>query len=328
MPAWPPAAARPTPCCTCWPSPTKLGSNSRLDDFDRICARTPLLCDLKPGGRFVATDLYRAGGIRLLAQRLKQAGIPARRVHDGYGKTIGEEADSAGDAGTGSHSPAGASAEADRRACDPEGQSRARRLRGQAGRARHARIIAARRASSIAKKTPSRRCSRQQIKRRRRDRDPLRRAARRAGHARDAGRHRAPSSAPDLGDSVALLTDGRFSGATHGFMAGHVAPEAARGRADRRRARRRHDRDRRSARAGSRRRTFRCRRFARAMAKWVPPAPRYPTGVFAKYARSVSSASQWRGDQRLRAPARIHAQTSSRISVRSIASIQARSTKK
>jgi dihydroxy-acid dehydratase len=93
-----------------------------------------------------------------------------------------------------------------------------------------------------------------------------------------------------LGDSVALLTDGRFSGATHGLMAGHVAPEAAVGGpiaavregdtisfdVDNRRL----DLD------------ITDEEMKRRLAAWTPPAPRYATGVFAKYAKLVSSASE------------------------------------
>ncbi len=97
-------------------------------------------------------------------------------------------------------------------------------------------------------------------------------------------------SGADLGDKVALLTDGRFSGATHGLMAGHVAPEAARGGAI---AAVRDgdtivfDLPQRELRVELSDEEIRSR-----MAKWKAPAPRYPRGVFAKYAATVSSASQ------------------------------------
>ena len=72
------AAARPTACCTCSRSPARSGSSSTIDDFDRISERTPLLCDLKPGGRYVAPDLYAAGGVPVLLQAA-QAGRAAAR---------------------------------------------------------------------------------------------------------------------------------------------------------------------------------------------------------------------------------------------------------
>ena len=94
-----------------------------------------------------------------------------------------------------------------------------------------------------------------------------------------------------LGDSVALLTDGRFSGATHGLMAGHVAPEAARGGpiaavrdGDTIDVRRRQP--------PPRRRPARRRRSPRASREWTSPPPELRAGVMAKYARSVSSASE------------------------------------
>ena len=77
-PAWPARAARPTPCCTCWPSPARSGVELDIDDFDRVSERTPLLCDLKPGGRYVAVDLYKAGGVPVMLQRLQEAGLLQR----------------------------------------------------------------------------------------------------------------------------------------------------------------------------------------------------------------------------------------------------------
>ena len=97
-------------------------------------------------------------------------------------------------------------------------------------------------------------------------------------------------SGAGLGDSVALLTDGRFSGATHGLMAGHVAPEAARGgpiAAVRDGDMIVFDLPQRQLRVELSDDEIRSR-----MAKWTAPAPRYPRGVFAKYAATVSSASQ------------------------------------
>ena len=94
-----------------------------------------------------------------------------------------------------------------------------------------------------------------------------------------------------LGDSVALLTDGRFSGATHGFMAGHVAPEAARGGPIAAVARGRHDHDRRRQ-PPARRRRSPTRRSPRASPPTRRRRRRTRTGVLAKYAKLVSSASE------------------------------------
>ena len=77
----------------------EAGIDLELEDFDRISARTPLLADLKPGGRFVAADLYEAGGVGLVAKRLLEAGVLNEDERTVTGRTIGEEAaDAAGDA--------------------------------------------------------------------------------------------------------------------------------------------------------------------------------------------------------------------------------------
>ena len=80
-PRSPAAAARPTASCTCWRSPRRWGSSSSIDEFDEISERTPLLCDLKPGGRYVAPDLYAAGGVPLVMQA-PAGGGPAARGRD------------------------------------------------------------------------------------------------------------------------------------------------------------------------------------------------------------------------------------------------------
>ena len=91
----PPRAARPTSCCTCWRWRARRGWSSTLEDFDRIAWQTPLLCDLKPGGRYVATDLYRAGGVPLVIRRLKELGALHEDELTVTGQTIGEVADAA-----------------------------------------------------------------------------------------------------------------------------------------------------------------------------------------------------------------------------------------
>ena len=80
----------------------EAGVPLELDDFDRIAWSTPLLADLKPGGRFVATDLYRAGGVPLVIKRLKEAGLLHEDAMSVTGQTLGELADQArGDRGPG-----------------------------------------------------------------------------------------------------------------------------------------------------------------------------------------------------------------------------------
>ena len=124
---------------------------------------------------------------------------------------------------------------------------------------------------------------------RRRRGHPLRRTERRTRHARDARRDRRDLIGAGLGDSVALVTDGRFSGATRGFMAGHVAPK--------RRAAARSPPSATATRSSSIRETRRLDvelsddEIRARLAAWKPPRRAYPTGVLAKYARLVSSAS-------------------------------------
>ena len=83
-PASPLLADPPTPCCICSPSRSEIGVDLSIDDFDTISSRTPMLCDLKPAGRFVATDLHEAGGIPLVAQRLLEANLLHSDAHHGH----------------------------------------------------------------------------------------------------------------------------------------------------------------------------------------------------------------------------------------------------
>ncbi len=87
-----PPADRPTRCCTCWRSPKEAGVELSLSDFDRISDRTPLVADLKPSGRFVATDLHAAGGSPLVLKRLIEGGFVEGSAMTVTGQTIGEEA--------------------------------------------------------------------------------------------------------------------------------------------------------------------------------------------------------------------------------------------
>ena len=199
-----------------------------IDDFDAISRRTPLLADLKPGGRFTAVDLDRAGGTGVVAKRLVdgEAGRRQRRM-TATGRTFAEEAARAVETpGQDVVVPLDDAAQADRRPRDPEGQPRAGGCVVKV--AGHERML------------PSRPGARLRARRRRDG----------GGHARQdqapatwsssatRGRAAAPacarcsasprrSSARGWASTVALLTDGRFSGATRGLMAGHVAPEAA-----------------------------------------------------------------------------------------------------
>jgi dihydroxy-acid dehydratase len=267
----------------------EVGVDLSLDDFDRVSRRTPLLADLKPGGRFTAVDLHRAGGIRLVAHRLLAAGVLHRDALTVTGRSIGSEAASAQDV---------------------PGQEVVRPLHAplkptgglvvlKGNLAPEGCVVKLTGHEHLAHRGPARVF----------DTEEEAFDAVRGGRVRPGDvvviRYEGPVGGPGmremlavtaalvgagLGESVALLTDGRFSGATRGLMAGHVAPEAARGGpiaalrdgdvirfdvSDRRLEVELPDAE-----------------LQARLAGWAPPAPRYTTGVMAKYARLVSSASR------------------------------------
>jgi dihydroxy-acid dehydratase len=260
-----------------------------LEDFDRISSRTPLLADLKPGGRFVATDLYEAGGVALVAKRLLDAGILNSDENTVTGRTIGEEASAASetpgqqvvrsldnpikDTGglvilRGNLAPEGCVVKmAGHERLEHKGPARVFECEEDAMAAVTARSISSGDVIVIRNEGPS------------------------GGPGmREMLAVTAALVGEGLGDSVALLTDGRFSGATHGLMAGHVAPEAPHGGPI-------------AAVLEGDQITFdiKARRLdvdlsdeeiEQRIAEWQAPAPKYTTGVMAKYARSVSSASK------------------------------------
>jgi dihydroxy-acid dehydratase len=199
-----------------------------IDDFDQISERTPLLGDLKPGGRFVAKDLYEAGGVGVLAKRLDEAGVLHRDAITVTGKTVGEEADAT------QETPAQQVVRPLNDPLKPTGGLVI--LRGNlapegcvvkvAGEERRKHTGPARVFGSEEE------CfavvEQQGIK----PGDVV--VIRNEGPSGGPGMREmlqvtAALVGEGIGDQVALLTDGRFSGATHGLMAGHVAPEAARG---------------------------------------------------------------------------------------------------
>jgi dihydroxy-acid dehydratase len=205
-----------------------MGVPLSIDDFDRISARTPLVCDLVPGGQFVAPDLYEAGGVPLVMKRLDELGILHRDAITVTGQTVGEIADAA------EESPG---QEVVRPLDDP--------LKTTGGLA----ILRGNLAPEgcvVKLAGHERRHHRGPARVFESEEDAM--AAVTEGRI-EAGdvvviRNEGPSGGPGmremlavtaaivgegLGEDVALITDGRFSGATHGFMAGHVAPEAARG---------------------------------------------------------------------------------------------------
>jgi dihydroxy-acid dehydratase len=267
----------------------EAGVELSIDDFDRISERTPLIADLKPGGRFVANDLYKAGGIQLVAKRLIDAGLIHGDTITVSGKTLAEAAQMTKEA---------SGQEVVRPISQPlKATGGLVILKGNLAPegcvvkvAGHERMI---------HKGPARVFDREED----------------AFHAVQQGRikdndvvvirYEGPKGGPGmremlgvtaalvgagLGDSVALLTDGRFSGATHGLMAGHVAPEAAHGgpiAAVR-------DGDTVIFDVKARRLDVDIseEELKARLSRWTPPAPRYKAGVMAKYAKLVSSASE------------------------------------
>jgi len=259
-----------------------------LDDFDRINRRVPLLADLKPGGQFVATDLYRAGGITLVAKRLCDAGLLHTDAKTVTGRSLGSEAD---------------------QAQETTGQTVVRPLdhpikptgglvvlRGNL--APDGAVVKVAGHTMIEHRGPARVF----------DGEEQAFAAVEQGKIRAGDvvviRYEGPKGGPGmremlgvtaaivgagLGDSVALLTDGRFSGATHGLMAGHVAPEAAQGgpiAAVRDGDVVRFDIEKRELQMEVSDEEIQAR-----LAEWCPPAPRFENGVMAKYAKLVTSAA-------------------------------------
>jgi dihydroxy-acid dehydratase len=266
----------------------EAGIELSIDDFERISRETPLLADLKPGGRFVATDLYRAGGVPLILKRLAEAGRLHGEEMTVSGRTIGEEAEVAEEA---------AGQEVVRPLADPlKPEGGLAILRGNlapegavvklAGTERRKQVGPARVFESEEE------CFR-----------AVKEQAIRAGDI-VVIRNEGPAGGPGmremlqvtaaivgegLGEDVALLTDGRFSGATRGLMAGHVAPEAAKGgpiAAIR-------EGDEISFDVDARRLDVALsdEEIGQRIAEYEPPPPLYERGVMAKYAATVSSAA-------------------------------------
>jgi dihydroxy-acid dehydratase len=256
-----------------------------LDEFDRISSRTPLLADLKPGGRFVAPDMFRAGGMRLLAKRLMEA----ERLEDApttSGKSLFEEARQAAETAgqevirpiLNPIKPNGGLAIL-RGSLAPEGC--VVKLAGHE-RVQHtgpARVFDSEEAAFEAV---------QQRKIQPGDVVVIRYEGPRGGPGmREMLAVTGALVGQGLDESIALITDGRFSGATHGLMVGHVAPEAAQGGP----IAFVQDGDPITIDVKSRRLDVKAD-LAQRRTMFRPPEPRYKTGVMAKYAKLVSSASE------------------------------------
>jgi dihydroxy-acid dehydratase len=267
----------------------ELGLELELDDFDEIASRTPVVADLKPGGRFVATDLHRAGGVGLVARELVNGGLVHGESRTVDGRTLAEIAAAVR---------------------ETPGQEVVvpveRPLKRTGGLAVLRGNLAP--GGAIAKLVGHER---------RLHRGPARVFdseeecfAAVAANAIEPGdvvviRYEGPAGGPGmremlhvtaalvgegLGDAVALVTDGRFSGATHGLMVGHIAPEAASGgplaaleEGDEVVV----DVDARELRV-----ELPDGELERRLERWSPPPPRYVSGVLAKYAALVASASE------------------------------------
>ena len=267
----------------------EAGVELTIDDFDRISERTPLIADLKPGGRFVANDLYKAGGIQLVAKRLVDAGLIHGDAMTVTGKTIREAVEITKET---------AGQEVVRQMANPL-KSTGGLVILKGNLAPEGCVVKVAGHERMIHKGPARVFDREE--------DAFQ--AVQTGKIKDNDvvviRYEGPKGGPGmremlgvtaalvgagLGDSVALLTDGRFSGATHGLMAGHVAPEAAHGgpiaavrdgdtvifdiKA------RRLDVD------------ISAEEITARLRNWSAPPPRYKSGVMAKYAKLVSSASE------------------------------------
>jgi dihydroxy-acid dehydratase len=260
-----------------------------IDDFDTISKRTPLLADLKPGGRYVAVDLDRAGGVPLLVQRLVSAGLVDGKQMTPSGRTIGEEANAV---------------------VETPGQDVVRQLSDpikpngglvilKGNITPEGCVVKIAGHERLYHRGPARVFDREE--------DAMSAVTHGKVNAGDVVviRYEGPRGGPGmremlgvtgaivgagLGDTVALLTDGRFSGATRGLMVGHVSPEAARGGPI-------------AALQEGDTIVFDIEtrhldvelsdaEIAARLSNWTEPAPRYRGGVFAKYAALVSSASE------------------------------------
>jgi len=260
-----------------------------LDDFDRVSAKTPLLADMKPWGRFTAPDMHAAGGIMVVLGRLLDAGVLDPSPMTVTGRTIGDEARAA------KETPGQQVIAPLAKPIAPSGGI----VIVKGSLAPEGAVLKVAGEGMPAHRGPARVFEREE--------DAFEAITQGRITAGDVVviRHEGPRGGPGmremlvvtgalqgagLGKSVALVTDGRFSGATHGIMVAHVAPEAATGgpiglvR----------DGDVIHIDASSRALQLEVdpAELAKRREKWSPPAPRYTTGVLAKYAKLVSTASK------------------------------------
>ena len=260
-----------------------------IDDFNAVCARTPIFVDLKPGGRFMAADVDKAGGIGVIAQRLVEGKLVDGSAITVTGRTLAQEAADARE------TPGQEVILPLSRALKPRGGIAI--LRGSL--APEGCVIKLAGHEKKVHHGPARVFDREE--------DAMEAVTHGTIKPNDVViiRYEGPRGGPGmremlgvtgaivgagLSDSVALVTDGRFSGATHGFMIAHVSPEAFNGgpiavvQED--------DPITVDADKGVIDIDIPAAELAQRLAAWKPRAPRYKTGVFAKYCALVSSASE------------------------------------
>src|SRR5882672_8336366 len=267
----------------------EMGVALGIDDFQKVSERTPLLANLKPAGKYVAADVDKAGGIPVIAKRLLDGKFANGSTLTVTGKTFAEEAEAA---------------------VETPGQPVIAPLDHPIKKTGGLVILHGNLApeGSVAKISGHERLTHRGPARIfESEEDAMTAVTSKQIKAGDVVviRNEGPKGGPGmremlgvtaaivgegLGDAVALLTDGRFSGATRGLMIGHVSPEAALGGPIC------GVRDGDMIRFDVRKRVLEVEVsddvLRQRMAAWKPPQPRYPTGVFAKYAALVSSASQ------------------------------------
>jgi dihydroxy-acid dehydratase len=256
-----------------------------IDEFDKIFAKTPVLADLKPGGRFTAPDMFTAGGMRLLGKRLQEAGLLEDGITASGRKLFEEIRDSRETPGQQVIRPLSNPIKKEgglailRGSLAPEGC--VVKLSG------HERVFHSGPARVFDSEESCFEAVQQQ-KIKPGDVVVIRYEGPKGGPGmREMLAVTGALVGQGLSDSIALITDGRFSGATHGLMVGHVAPEAAHGgpiafvR----------DGDKITLDVRARRLDVEADLDERR-AQWKAPAPRYTSGVMAKYAKLVSSASE------------------------------------
>ena len=265
----------------------EVGVELAIDDIDRISRRTPLLCDLKPGGRFAAVELHKAGGIALLTRRLIEGGYIDGDALTVTGRSLGEECQ-------------GVIETAGQEVVAPLSKP----LRSEGGLvvlrgnlAPDGAVVKITQHTTTTHRGPARVFNREE--------DAF--AAVSAGRIKPGDvvviRYEGPRGGPGmremlqvtaaivgegLGDSVAMVTDGRFSGATQGLMVGHVAPEAAVGGP----LAALQDGDVITMDVATRSLAVEGIDIAARLKDWSPPEPHYRKGVLARYALLVGSASE------------------------------------